>query len=85
MALAHTVAKMVLQDGYYHGDPHPGNFFVEPGDRIGIVDSGRVGRIDDSLRWALSRLLIALIEKDADRLTRALLALRPTATADRGG
>jgi len=55
--------KMVLLDGYYRGDPHPGNFFVEPGGRIGIVDFGRVGRIDDNLHSALSRLLIALIEK----------------------
>ena len=84
-ALAHTVAKMVLLDGYYHGDPHPGNFFVEPGGRIGIVDFGRVGRIDDNLRSGLSRLLMALIQKDPDRLTSALLALSAAATVDRGG
>ena len=83
--LAHTVAKGVLVDGYYHGDPNPGNFFVEPGGRIGIVDFGRVGRIDDNLRSGLSRLLMALIQKDPDRLTSALLALGPTATGDRGG
>jgi ubiquinone biosynthesis protein len=82
--LAHTVAKMVLLDGYYHGDPNPGNFLVELGGRIGIVDFGRVGRIDDDLRTALSRLLMALIHKDADRLTSALLALGPTATGGRG-
>jgi ubiquinone biosynthesis protein len=83
--LAHAVAKMVLFDGYYHADPHPGNFFVEPGGRIGIVDFGRVGRIDDNLRSGLSRLLMALIQRDADRLTSALLALGPTAAGGRGG
>jgi ubiquinone biosynthesis protein len=84
--LADTVARMVLVDGFYHGDPHPGNFFVEPGGRIGIVDFGRVGRIDDNLRSGLNRLLIALIHKDTDRLTSALLAIRvPTAPIDRGG
>ena len=83
--LAHAVAKMVLQDGYYHGDPHPGNFFVEPGGRIGIVDFGRVGYLNDNLRSTLSRLLLALILSDPDRLTIALLALRePTAPIDRG-
>ena len=82
--LATTVAQMVLVDGFYHGDPQPGNFFVEPGGRIGIVDFGRVGRIDDNLRARLSRLLMALIQKDPDRLTSALLALRvPTAPVDR--
>jgi ubiquinone biosynthesis protein len=74
--LATTVAQMVLVDGFYHGDPQPGNFFVEPGGRIGIVDFGRVGRIDDNLRARLSRLLMALIHKDPDRLTSALLAVR---------
>ncbi len=82
--LAATVAQMVLADGIYHGDPQPGNFFVEPGGRIGIVDFGRVGRIDDNLRARLSRLLMALIQKDPDRLTSALLALRvPTTPVDR--
>jgi ubiquinone biosynthesis protein len=82
--LGQTVGKMVLADGYYHADPHPGNFFVEPGGRIGIVDFGRVGRIDESLRTGLSRLFIALIRRDSDRLTSALLDLRTqTASVDR--
>jgi ubiquinone biosynthesis protein len=81
--LATTVAQMVLVDGFYHGDPHPGNFFVEASGRIGIVDFGRVGDIDDDLRSRLSRLLLALIHNDPDRLTRALLALRvPGAPVD---
>jgi ubiquinone biosynthesis protein len=83
--LATSVAQMVLVDGFYHGDPHPGNFFVEPGGRIAIVDFGRVGRIDDNLRSRLSHMLMALIQKDPDRLTNALLALRvPTGPIDRG-
>ncbi len=74
--LAATVAQMVLVDGLYHGDPQPGNFFVEPGGRIAIVDFGRVGRIDDNMRSRLSRMLMALIHNDAERLTNTLLALR---------
>jgi ubiquinone biosynthesis protein len=74
--LAHTVAQMVLSDGLYHGDPHPGNFFVEPGGRLGIVDFGQVGRLDDNLRAGLSRLLVALVRRDPDRLANALLAVR---------
>jgi ubiquinone biosynthesis protein len=78
--LATTVAQMVLVDGFYHGDPHPGNFFVEPTARIAIVDFGRVGRIDDNMRSRLSHLVMALIHKDQDRLTRALIALRVSTT-----
>jgi ubiquinone biosynthesis protein len=74
--LATTVARMVLVDGVYHADPQPGNFFVEPGGRIGIVDFGRVARIDHDLRSRLNRLLLALMREDPDRVTSALLALR---------
>src|SRR5579862_366022 len=82
--LAATTAQMVLVDGFFHGDPHPGNFFVEPGGRLGIVDFGRVGRIYDNLRSRLDRLLMALVREDPDRLTTALLALRvPTGPVDR--
>jgi ubiquinone biosynthesis protein len=74
--LATTVAQMVLVNGVYHADPQPGNFFVEPGGRIGIVDFGRVGRVDDNLRSRLSRLLMALMREDPDRVASSLLALR---------
>ena len=83
--LAATVVHVVLVDGLYHGDPQPGNLFVEPDGRLGIVDFGRAGRLDDHLRLQLSHLLIALVNNDADHLTSALLALRvSTAPVDRG-
>lgn len=82
--LGQTVAKMVLDDGFYHADPHPGNFFVEPGGRVGIVDFGQVGRVTDDQLATLSRLLIAVIRRDPDRLTTTLLTLRvPTEAVDR--
>lgn len=83
--LARIVAKMVFEDGFYHADPHPGNFFVEPTGRIGIVDFGRVGIVGDDVRSLLSRVLLALLHKDPDRLTNALVALKmPSASVDRG-
>ena len=72
---ARIVAKMVFEDGFFHADPHPGNFFIEPGGRFGIVDFGMVGTLDDGLREQLSRLLIGFLRQDPDRLADALLAL----------
>jgi ubiquinone biosynthesis protein len=72
---ARIVAKMVFEDGFFHADPHPGNFFIEPGGRFGIVDFGMVGTLDDALREQLSRLLIGFVRQDPDRLADALLAL----------
>ena len=72
---ARIVAQMVFEDGFFHADPHPGNFFIEPDGRVGIVDFGMVGTLDDALRKQLSRLLIGFLRQDPDRLADALLAL----------
>ncbi len=70
-----VTAQMVFEDGFFHADPHPGNFFVEAGGRLGIIDFGMVGEIDDRLRERLGALLVALAASDADRITNAVLAL----------
>ncbi len=70
------VAKMIFEDGFFHADPHPGNFFIErPTGRVGIVDFGMVGTVDDRLRGQLARFLNGFLRQDPERLTDALLAL----------
>ena len=39
--------EMIFGDGFFHADPHPGNIIVLPGNRIGLLDFGMVGRIDE--------------------------------------
>ncbi|MGA8717083.1 MAG: AarF/ABC1/UbiB kinase family protein, partial [Solirubrobacteraceae bacterium] len=68
-------AKMIFEDGFFHADPHPGNFFIEPTGRVGIVDLGMVGSLDDRLREQLGRLLNGFLRRDPARLAAALLAL----------
>jgi ubiquinone biosynthesis protein len=68
-------AKMIFEDGFFHADPHPGNFFIEPTGRVGIVDFGMVGNLDDRLREQLGRLLSGFVRQDPARLADALLAL----------
>ena len=70
-----AVAQMVFVDGVFHADPHPGNLFVEPTGRIGLIDFGMVGQIDDVLRGQLADLFMALSRHDADRMASALTAL----------
>jgi ubiquinone biosynthesis protein len=78
---AHISAKMVFEDGCFHGDPHPGNFFVEDSGRIGIVDFGIVGALDEGVRDQLQSVLIALSRQDPDRLAASLIALRASSGA----
>lgn len=67
--------KMVFVDGFFHADPHPGNFFVEADGRLGIIDFGMVGHISDATRDHLVRMLLAIVEQDAARLTTALVRM----------
>jgi ubiquinone biosynthesis protein len=60
--------KMVLEDGFFHADPHPGNIFATPEGKIGFMDFGIVGRISPELRETLANTFMALINKDFDGL-----------------
>jgi ubiquinone biosynthesis protein len=67
--------KMIFTHGFYHADPHPGNFMLMPGNVIGLMDFGMVGRIDDILREDVEDMLLALGERDADRLSQVIMRL----------
>src|SRR5690348_12408765 len=73
-----VVLKMVCEDGFFHADPHPGNFFIEPNGTIGLIDFGMVGVIDEQTQELLAELLIAINHQDADRLVDVFLDLGVT-------
>jgi len=58
--------KEVLIDGFFHADPHPGNLLILPGEVIGVLDFGTVGRLDDKDRANLARLFIAAVQMDSE-------------------
>ncbi|UCE00634.1 MAG: AarF/ABC1/UbiB kinase family protein [Chloroflexota bacterium] len=64
--------KEVLIDGFFHADPHPGNMLILPGEVIGVLDFGTVGRLDDSDRANLARLFIAGVQLDVDGIVDQL-------------
>ena len=72
---AGVAVSMVFEHGFFHADPHPGNLFIEPGGRIGLIDFGMVGEVDEALRQRLGVLLAALTSHEVERLASALLEL----------
>jgi len=72
---AHIALVQVLDYGFFHADPHPGNFFVLPDGAIALIDYGMVGRLGERLRESLIRLALAITRHDSERLLEELLAL----------
>jgi ubiquinone biosynthesis protein len=60
--------KMILEDGFFHADPHPGNIFAMPEGQIGFMDFGIVGRVTDEMKETMANTFLAVINKDFDRL-----------------
>ena len=69
---AGIIVKMVLEDGYFHADPHPGNFLVSPGPVIGLLDYGMVGELGDETRHTLLLLFLAVLDRDMERVVDRL-------------
>ncbi len=70
---ADAFLKMILLDGFFHADPHPGNVFYLPGNRIVIVDFGMVGRLSPLRRRQIVDLLAGLSRMEEEPMLDVLL------------
>jgi len=67
--------KQILEDGFFHADPHPGNLFVQPGPDgpiIAFVDFGMMGTVGRSLKRGLRKCFFAVAGKDARGLIEGM-------------
>lgn len=70
---ADAILQMVLVNGFFHADPHLGNFIILPGNRVALVDFGMVGRLNDNRRDEIIDLLYALMKKDSEGVVDVLM------------
>jgi ubiquinone biosynthesis protein len=68
-----AVLKMIVQDGVFHADPHPGNVFYLDDNRIAFIDFGMVGRLSQRRREELLQLLLGLVERQPQTVADVLL------------
>lgn len=59
-----TLFAMILQQGFFHADPHPGNIFIRDDGRISLIDFGLVGHLSAPRRHEILSLIKALAERD---------------------
>lgn len=72
--LGENYVKQIIEDGYFHADPHPGNIWVRGG-RIVWLDLGMMGRLSNRDRMAIRKAVIALANHDTFEMKTAVLAL----------
>ena len=70
---AQAVLKQIVEDGLFHADPHPGNVFYLPGNRIAFIDFGMVGRLSVRRREELLQLLLGLVERNPQTVADVLM------------
>jgi ubiquinone biosynthesis protein len=75
----HVAVKQILEDGFFHADPHPGNILIRDLDTLCLLDWGMVGRLTQEDRFELIDLLQAVVERDGQRLVEiiTLIATAP--------
>ena len=68
-----AMLEMIVEDGLFHADPHPGNVFYLEGNRIGLIDFGMVGRLTPRRRDELLTLMLGLVERQPQAVADVLL------------
>ena len=64
--------QQLFIEGIFHGDPHPGNVIVLPGNRLGLLDFGLVGRLSKAMQESIVVLVLAIGLRDPDTVARLL-------------
>jgi len=69
------VVKMVLENGFFHADPHPGNFLIIDGRNVCLLDWGVVGILPSATRYELVELIGAIVDMEAEKVFDILISL----------
>jgi ubiquinone biosynthesis protein len=78
--------KMIFEDGFFHGDPHPGNLLVTREGEVAFLDFGIVGVLRPEKRQVFVNLLFALITEDIEMMLKSMEGFGITISeADRDG
>ena len=67
-----AVMKMIMEDGFFHADPHPGNVFYLPDNRVAFIDFGMIGRLTEERREQVVSLLYGMINHAPTKVAEIL-------------
>jgi ubiquinone biosynthesis protein len=64
--------KMIMEDGFFHADPHPGNIFYLPDNKVAFIDFGMIGRLTQERREQVVSLLYGMVHHAPDKVAEIL-------------
>lgn len=67
-----SILHQILIEGYFHGDPHPGNILALPDDSIIYLDFGMVGKLTPDMKYHMASLVIALMRQKTDDVIKSI-------------
>jgi len=70
-----AIFHQILVEGFFHGDPHPGNIFIMPNEAVSFIDFGMVGRLTPEMKYHFVAIVIAMIRKNTDSILKAVLKM----------
>ncbi|WHY77102.1 AarF/ABC1/UbiB kinase family protein [Neobacillus sp. WH10] len=70
--VVNAIFQQILIEGFFHGDPHPGNILVLPGNIIAFMDFGIVGRLTPLMKQHIASFVIAMMTQNTDEVVRAI-------------
>ncbi len=76
--LADSFIRQYFEYGYFHADPHPGNIFVLPGNKLMFLDFGMVGYLDSQLTAMAAGAFLALLQRDVEKIVDIFLQVGQT-------
>jgi len=79
---AETYLQQLLDDGFFHADPHPGNLAVSPQGELIFYDFGMMGEIKANVREQLMETLFGVSERNGERVLNSLVELGALAPTD---
>lgn len=73
--VVHSIFQQILIDGFFHGDPHPGNVLVTTGNKIIFMDFGMVGRLSPQMRDHFASFIISMMLQNTDGVIKAVMKM----------
>lgn len=73
--LSNAIFRQVLQDGFFHADPHPGNIFVGPGETLIFMDFGMAGHLTAEMKAKFIRYVLGVVQRDPEEVALSILSM----------